>query len=765
MSFAHIEYQYPIAHLFQKMLLWVNKNCDVYFALKLNEEDNWTYYAGNASHELEAGEILTSYGASESSAQTYYLTTEKDENGKVLTILPANFQAKYVRVYIKEGDNVTVYEWTPSTFFTANEIVAGELLISDKLSDSPWIRVQAAGVDRVKLGKVGSYYGLYGYNASGEKIFELSDDLQKVGGWTFTDSTLSCVASGEGLILDAANKIIKSQNYVSGTMGSGFNISSDLIEVGNISARGLFKCTVFEKETVNAVGGNLLVTDSDVLDSDMSALDSSSLIVKGDVTFDVGDILRIKSDASNDEWLEVTDNSSAPTYTVTRDKSNNYSANNNPVWPKGSAVVNYHMSGESGLIYLTASDTNAPYMSVVNHSGAPWTNLHTRLRIGNLNGYLGYVSDTFGIGIGGVASGECNLTYDQANGLRLRTTTVDKISLDNYGNVWFSDKLTLGKENVSSGRIVLEIADGHGDSYIAGGKTDFTNAESGFILGLDDSDSNKAKFYIGNSANYLNWDGAELFVKGDIAATSGYFQNVTLGKTGVTSGVLTLQLNDGGGDTYISYGKTDFTNVDTGFILGIDDSDDDKAKFYVGNSSKYFNWDGTGITLVGDFKTGLSGERLEFLTSDNKLHFYNSDSDEQVVIGSTSAATGMTLNYLHNAETARDENVSPLLIYLEGSTLGTTGRYNRGVAVLVTSTRSSGSLDIINYGIHCIVSGAQKNYGGCFEGSTGPIVLEPGSSSSAPSHSAKKGTLWVTSAGVLYINTNGSTTWAKVGGQ
>ena len=46
-----------------------------------------------------------------------------------------------------------------------------------------------------------------------------------------------------------------------------------------------------------------------------------------------------------------------------------------------------------------------------------------------------------------------------------------------------------------------------------------------------------------------------------------------------------------------------------------------------------------------------------------------------------------------------------------------------------------------------------------------PIVIAPNAGAGAPSHSAAKGALYVTSAGVLYINTDGSTTWAKVGAQ
>jgi len=75
---------------------------------------------------------------------------------------------------------------------------------------------------------------------------------------------------------------------------------------------------------------------------------------------------------------------------------------------------------------------------------------------------------------------------------------------------------------IASQDIVLGIATG--DCAIRSGKTDFTNTETGFILGLDDSDFDKPKFYIGSSTKYLNWDGSELTIKGAVNATSGTFE-------------------------------------------------------------------------------------------------------------------------------------------------------------------------------------------------------------------------------------------------
>lgn len=121
--------------------------------------------------------------------------------------------------------------------------------------------------------------------------------------------------------------------------------------------------------------------------------------------------------------------------------------------------------------------------------------------------------------------------------------------------------LTAG--SITSKAITLAVADGTGDSKIQAGKTDFTNAESGFILGIDDSDSDKAKFYIGDSAQYINWDGTTLSLSGDsvndvvtragaLFKTGGFIGSMGDGMTEaqtngtVTRGYLTTCLDAGG---------------------------------------------------------------------------------------------------------------------------------------------------------------------------------------------------------------------------
>ena len=217
------------------------------------------------------------------------------------------------------------------------------------------------------------------------------------------------------LDIDGANTRIRSSNYVSGIAGAGFNLDPDWLEVGNIAARGIMRMAVFQADIVSVLGGNSLVRPGDVLAVDMTAADASTLTVEGNETFAVDDILRIK-DGVNDEWLLVTNIASAPTYTVTRDQAGVYGADANPSWQAGAAVANYGQSGDGG-VYMTASESNAPYLSVFTHAGAPWSAITTRLRVGNLNGFLGYTSDLYGIAIGET---DAYLTYDPTNGMRIK---------------------------------------------------------------------------------------------------------------------------------------------------------------------------------------------------------------------------------------------------------------------------------------------------------------------------------------------------------
>jgi hypothetical protein len=146
-----------------------------------------------------------------------------------------------------------------------------------------------------------------------------------IGGWTISSATIQSNVGGAGIILnttggasikvgyvnenfimiDGWNRRIFSANFVAGA--SGFNIDADSgdAEFGHLTARGLIRCAVFEKDQISSIGGWMAVLDSDELAVSMTAADAQSVSIAGNTTFATNDILRMK-DGTNDEWLTVT---------------------------------------------------------------------------------------------------------------------------------------------------------------------------------------------------------------------------------------------------------------------------------------------------------------------------------------------------------------------------------------------------------------------------------------------------------------------------
>ena len=99
---------------------------------------------------------------------------------------------------------------------------------------------------------------------------------------------------------------------------------------------------------------------------------------------------------------------------------------------------------------------------------------------------------------------------------KLRATTVSQLTVVNSS--------LLGDGVGQSGTLTMSLAPNQGDVYIRAviDAGDFANtgAKTGFIIGLDDSDSDLAKFYFGSPSNYIKYDGSTLTVAGALTASS-----------------------------------------------------------------------------------------------------------------------------------------------------------------------------------------------------------------------------------------------------
>lgn len=264
--------------------------------------------------------------------------------------------------------------------------------------------------------------------------------------------------SGDYITIDGANQRIRSSNYSTGV--SGFTVEPDLVEAQNIRARGVLQSAVFQKDVISAVGGQLMIANADVLDVDMTTADNSTLTVKGDTTFALNDILRIK-DATNDEWFRVTNIGSAPTYTVTRDLGSAYSANSNPAWKAGQAVVKQGKSDgastySGGWLQLFGEGTNSPYYSVFQRTGVAYNAITEVVRLGNLNGIGGQVAETYGIFIGDYSNKY--LMYDVTSSELVVSGTISATSAINAP---ITRSYTLGQDMSVSTAVYLANGNTH----------------------------------------------------------------------------------------------------------------------------------------------------------------------------------------------------------------------------------------------------------------------------------------------------------------
>jgi len=418
--------------------------------------DNATYrYVGRDS---TGAFIFNGLGSIYKTGDTCYIKIRSVSNFRVREPLPATASASVV---------ITATIKIASFYFGLYDQWAGNAAINNaattivigNLNDVPKVAL-GPSADAITFAgtQTGAFIDGAGYFRVGGSSYGMSfnpstgvlqADKIRVGSTAYID-------------IDGGNSRIRSSNYVSGAFGAGFTLEPDLLEVGNIAARGIIRTSVFQYDSISAHGGSrVLAHGADVLAADMSALDSATLTIEGNETWAVGDILHIK-EGTDSEWLTITNIGSAPTYAVTRDAGGDYSANSNPEWTKGAAVVNYGQSGDGG-IYETASEATAPYLSVFTHAGSPWDTISSHLRLGNLNGYAGYTSDVYGL----AAYIDANnyIKIDPVSGIDMS----GKITLKSGSGVDWEYVSGTGKPADNATNDLQLIA--HGTGYVFGGNS------------------------------------------------------------------------------------------------------------------------------------------------------------------------------------------------------------------------------------------------------------------------------------------------------
>lgn len=203
---------------------------------------------------------------------------------------------------------------------------------------------------------------------------------------------------------------------------------------------------------------------------------------------------------------------------------------------------------------------------------------------------------------------------------------------------------------------------------IASGKTQFTNTETGWILGVD---KGIPKFYIGNATNYVNWDGSSLLVSGNITATTGTIGGWTIGTTTLTGGSATLD----------SAGILTLGTANNVVVLSAADA---TYRLWIGNAtaaSAPFSVTKTGVVLASNITaTGTINATGGYIGTTTALVFesqgINTGTTGYIRGGQTdfNTGTGYFLGYSSGAYklSIGDGGVSKF-IYWDGSVLNING--------------------------------------------------------------------------------------------
>ena len=355
--------------------------------------------------------------------------------------------------------------------------------------------------DGIHLGN--STFGSAPFNVSTEGVMTAS--LGLIGGWDIGSDSL--VGGNLQLFSDGR---IKSSDYVSNQMGFLISAASGgFIEAENAKIRGTLSTAVFEKETVNAVGGQLYIANSTTLTGSgqlggsttelgfHSATDTTMSVVN--VTgFAVGEILsakRVTSTGFSTEYLLVEsssrDNGSSETdfsgkIHVQRAYGSGTTGDSGSLGGSPGAAQEYSGSqvivstGKLGTGYIrlnaNPNDQTTPYIDIVERTGSGIYDVKLKARLGDLSGV--------------------------ANTGAVNTSTP--------GFGLYSENVFLeGGIVASTGSIAgIEIEDGK----IYTGTGTHANNNTGFYI---DSGSN---FSLGDK---LTWDGSTLNVSGQISIGAG----------------------------------------------------------------------------------------------------------------------------------------------------------------------------------------------------------------------------------------------------
>ena len=482
-------------------------------------------------------------------------------------------------------------------------------------------RVSDGSNDRVHIGQVATgEYGMKVFDGTGtadsDILVELGQGGNNIAGWTINSDTLQ----GGNMIIDKSGTI-KSANYQRNVAGSGFILTAaegGYLEVENAKIRGTMATTTFEKESVNAVGGQLYVANSTTLTSSAAHVDGNypatetTMSVANVTGFAAGEILVIKKITStgfNTEYVKVLSSSASSQGDDTdltgdlhvirgysgsqpsgQDSSSLGDTAGSAAFYSGSQVVVSTGKIGTGFVRINANpnDSSTPYIDIVERTGSAIYDTELKVRLGDLSGVAGTRNVPSGFTGFGLMS---EVAFLSGSNIKLEAPT-----------------FLLGDLN---------------SNFVSGSNGNMEISSSNFHLQPD-----------GN----VTMTGAITATSGRIGGVSGWTiaTNKLNSGTNLTldSGTNDIQVagNDGLGIYFGPKGELDDATGGTGSFWVTDD-DFDRQIFRVGSATSYVKYD-SGATSALDIKVQsavISGSSINietptFLLGDLNSNFVSGSS-------------------------------------------------------------------------------------------------------------------------------------------
>ncbi len=224
----------------------------------------------------------------------------------------------------------------------------------------------------------------------------------------------------------AVNQLLTVVNDIYPSVSYGSNLGSPAKKFLTAHIAELRVETLVADERRSTIGGRLNVGLGNILTRAIGTTETTIYVRANNLN--LGDKIHLEADL-NVEIMEVTSTYTTITageeysYTVTR----NLDGTGANSWVEGSGIINTGTVGTGFIdIYATNSlktgvQTAGSTIAFMQRTGTGAFDLGIRAATGNMKGWYGYTTDTYGAGFGD-ESGE-NLTIDPTNGLRIRAAS------------------------------------------------------------------------------------------------------------------------------------------------------------------------------------------------------------------------------------------------------------------------------------------------------------------------------------------------------